>query len=32
VVRADVLLRDYVLIFHPELLPGTELTYLQEIP
>ncbi len=32
VVRADILLRDYVLIFHPELLPGTELTYLQEIP
>ena len=32
VVRADVLLRDYVLIFHPELLPGTELTYLKEIP
>jgi len=31
VVRADLVLTDYIKIFHPELLPGYNLTYLKEL-
>ncbi len=31
VVRADVVLNDYIKIFHPELLPNYNLTYLKEL-
>lgn len=31
VVRADIMLKDYIKIFHPELLPEYELTYLKEL-
>lgn len=31
VVRADLVLKDYIKIFHPELLPGYNLTYLKEL-
>ena len=31
VVRADVVLKDYIKIFHPELLPNYKLTYLKEL-
>lgn len=31
VVRADWVLKDYVKIFHPELLPDYELTYMKEL-
>ena len=31
VVRADLILKDYVKIFHPELLPNYELTYMKEL-
>lgn len=31
VVRADLLLKDYIRIFHPALLPDYELTYLKEL-
>ncbi|MDR2206069.1 MAG: ABC transporter substrate-binding protein [Flavobacteriaceae bacterium] len=30
-VRADLVLKDYVKIFHPELLPNYKLTYLKEL-
>lgn len=31
VVRADIVLKDYLKIFHPELLPNYQLTYLREL-
>lgn len=31
VVRSDLILKDYIKIFHPELLPGYQLTYLKEL-
>lgn len=31
VVRADLVLKDYIKIFHPELLPDYELTYQKEL-
>ena len=31
VVRSDLVLKDYVKIFHPELLPNYQLTYLKQI-
>ncbi|MBW8523533.1 ABC transporter substrate-binding protein [Chryseobacterium chendengshani] len=31
VVRADIILKDYIKIFHPELLPDYKLTYLKEL-
>ncbi|WP_407404188.1 ABC transporter substrate-binding protein [Chryseobacterium sp.] len=31
VVRADLVLKDYVKIFHPELLPNYTLTYMKEL-
>ncbi|AKK74665.1 ABC transporter substrate-binding protein [Chryseobacterium sp. P1-3] len=31
VVRADLILKDYIKIFHPELLPGYQLTYMKEL-
>jgi len=31
VVRADIVLKDYIKIFHPELLPEYELIYLKEL-
>ncbi len=31
VVRADLVLKDYVKIFHPELMPDYELSYLEEL-
>lgn len=31
VVRADIILKDYIKIFHPELLPDYELTYMKEL-
>ncbi len=31
VVRADLVLKDYIKIFHPELLPDYKLTYLKEL-
>lgn len=31
VVRADLILKDYIKIFHPELLPEYNLTYLKEL-
>lgn len=31
VVRADLILKDYIKIFHPELLPDYQLTYLKEL-
>ena len=31
VVRADVVLKDYIRIFHPELLPNYKLTYFKEL-
>lgn len=31
VVRADLVLKDYIKIFHPELLPNYQLTYLREL-
>ncbi|WP_336689357.1 MULTISPECIES: ABC transporter substrate-binding protein [unclassified Chryseobacterium] len=31
VVRADLVLKDYIKIFHPELLPGYQLTYMKEL-
>lgn len=31
VVRSDVVLKDYIKIFHPELLPGYQLTYMNEV-
>lgn len=31
VVRADLVLKDYIKIFHPELLPGYRLTYMREL-
>ncbi|MGA9213638.1 ABC transporter substrate-binding protein [Kaistella sp.] len=31
VVRADLILKDYVKIFHPELLPNYNLTYMKEL-
>jgi iron complex transport system substrate-binding protein len=31
VVRADLVLKDYIRIFHPELLPDYNLTYLKEL-
>ncbi len=31
VVRADRVLKDYIKIFHPELLPNYQLTYLREL-
>ncbi|OWK73319.1 ABC transporter substrate-binding protein [Flavobacteriaceae bacterium JJC] len=31
VVRADLILKDYIKIFHPELLPQYNLTYLKEL-
>lgn len=30
-VRADLILKDYIRIFHPELLPGYTLTYMKEM-
>ena len=30
-VRADLVLRDYVKIFHPEILPKDTLVYMQEL-
>lgn len=32
VVRSDLVLKDYIKIFHPELLPGYQLTYMKELP
>lgn len=31
VVRADIVLKDYIKIFHPELLPHYKLTYVKEL-
>lgn len=31
VVRADIVLKDYIKIFHPELLPDYSLTYMKEL-
>ena len=31
VVRADLILKDYIKIFHPELLPDYILTYMKEL-
>ncbi|WP_051289346.1 ABC transporter substrate-binding protein [Chryseobacterium daeguense] len=31
IVRADLVLKDYIKIFHPELLPDYQLTYLKEL-
>jgi len=31
VVRSDLVLKDYIKIFHPELLPNYQLTYLKEL-
>jgi iron complex transport system substrate-binding protein len=31
VVRADLVLKDYIKIFHPELLPNYNLTYMKEL-
>lgn len=31
VVRADIVLKDYIRIFHPDLVPGGQLFYLKEI-
>ena len=31
VVRADIVLKDYIRIFHPELLPDYQLTYMKEL-
>lgn len=31
VVRADFVLKDYIRIFHPELLPNYQLTYMEEL-
>ncbi|MDH6254368.1 iron complex transport system substrate-binding protein [Chryseobacterium sp. H1D6B] len=31
VVRADLVLKDYIKIFHPELLPDYQLTYMKEL-
>ncbi|WP_370899246.1 ABC transporter substrate-binding protein [Chryseobacterium gossypii] len=31
IVRADLVLKDYIKIFHPELLPGYQLTYMKEL-
>lgn len=31
VVRADLVLKDYIRIFHPDLLPGYDLTYHKEL-
>jgi len=31
VVRADLVLKDYIKIFHPELFPGDQLTYMKEL-
>lgn len=31
VVRSDLILKDYIKIFHPELLPDYQLTYLKEL-
>jgi iron complex transport system substrate-binding protein len=31
VVRADLVLKDYIKIFHPQLLPNYQLTYLKEL-
>ncbi|QOW09654.1 ABC transporter substrate-binding protein [Kaistella flava (ex Peng et al. 2021)] len=31
VVRADLVIKDYIKIFHPELLPNYQLTYLREL-
>lgn len=31
VVRADLILKDYIKIFHPELLPNYNLTYMKEL-
>ncbi len=31
VVRADLVLKDYIKIFHPELFPDYQLTYLKEL-
>lgn len=30
-VRADLMLKDYIKIFHPELLPDYQLTYMKEL-
>lgn len=30
-VRADLMLKDYIKIFHPELLPNYQLTYMKEL-
>jgi iron complex transport system substrate-binding protein len=31
IVRADLVLKDYIKIFHPELLPDYQLTYMKEL-
>ncbi len=31
VVRSDLVLKDYIKIFHPQLLPNDQLTYLKEL-
>ncbi|MCJ8155039.1 ABC transporter substrate-binding protein [Chryseobacterium sp. SSA4.19] len=31
VVRSDLVLKDYIKIFHPELLPGYQLSYMKEL-
>lgn len=31
IVRADLVLKDYIKIFHPELLPHYQLTYMKEL-
>ncbi len=31
IIRADLVLKDYIKIFHPELLPGYQLTYMKEL-
>lgn len=31
VVRTDIVLKDYIKIFHPELLPDYQLTYMKEL-
>lgn len=31
IVRADWVLKDYIKIFHPELLPNYKLTYMKEL-
>ncbi|WP_449397686.1 hypothetical protein [Chryseobacterium wanjuense] len=31
IIRSDLVLKDYIKIFHPELLPDYQLTYMKEL-